>query len=81
MPNTHINLDMVFNWRNCGEIVTKLQDFGVIPRDGEIKCPVDHCNGYFKLYSDESRSDGVRWSCTGKIVRSAKSKAVKCTNR
>jgi hypothetical protein len=76
----YINLDTIFNWRNCSEIVEKLQDFGVIPKDREIKCSQPFCNGNFKVMNDSTVSDGVRWSCDG-TVRYPKTKAVKCKKR
>jgi len=74
-----INLDTIFNWRNENQIIPKLQEYEIIPKNG-IKCQVLFCNGYMKLTEDNNVSDGVRWYCDGKIIR-PKIKTIKCQKR
>jgi len=75
-----INLDNIFTWRNTDELITKLQDYGAIRKDKEIKCPINHCDGYFEIHIDKNRVDGARWKCSG-IVRYPKKKPVKCVKK
>ena len=75
--NEHINLDKIFTWRNNNQLVTKLQDYGVIHKDNKIKCPIKDCDGYFKIHIDENRADGARLIFSG-IIRCPKKKSVKC---
>jgi len=75
-----INLDIIFTWRDNNELISKLQDYGVIHKDNEIKCPNNHCDGYFKTHLDQYKSDGAQWGCSG-TVRWPKKKAVKCLKR
>ena len=61
-----------------GDVTT--QEYGAIHKDREIKCPIDYCDGYFKIHLDKSRPDGALWSCSG-IIRYPKKNTIKCLKR
>lgn len=62
------------------EIIFRLQDFGLISKDHQLKCPIESCDGFLKLFKDKSTIDGFRWNCSG-TIRQQKKKSIKCTKR
>jgi len=75
-----INLNTIFKWRETAKIINNLQIYGLIPKNGELKCPVLYCNGFMKVTEDKNVSDGVRWYCWGNI-RCPKARKRKCNKR
>ena len=59
-------------FENKDELPAKLTELGLVPAEGDYKCPT--CATSLKLHKDSSRGDGFRWVCTGRI---SKNKQVK----
>ena len=62
------------------EYIRKAQEWDLIPRDNEIKCPTSGCPGYLVMGPDKSRIDENLWHCYTKYKDKHK-KTVHCTYR
>ena len=64
-------------FENMDELPAKLTELGLVPAEGDYKCPT--CATSLKLHKDSSRGDGFRWVCTGRISKNKQVK--KCVTR
>ncbi len=59
-------------------LIKQCQEWKLLPADGQIKCPVNDCNGTLVRRPKSDKKDGCIWKCTGKRGESSKRKVTAC---
>ncbi|RWS21644.1 uncharacterized protein B4U80_11051 [Leptotrombidium deliense] len=62
----YVILKDIIEWNMQTQLVEKFREWNVIPKDGEIDCADDYCDGKLFLGKDASRPDGYIWRCGAK---------------
>jgi hypothetical protein len=63
---------------NILPLITKAQEWNLIPRDNEIKCPSRGCDGKLEMRPRSAQLDGFIWRCGGHKGSGDKKKSVRC---
>jgi hypothetical protein len=62
--------------KNKDELLSKLQEWGLVPKQWEYRCP--NCKNPMKLCEKKDEKDGWRWECRVKVQKRAKGPWEKC---
>ena len=65
--------------QNKNDLLSKLQEWLLIPKEGEYKCP--HCGNNLHLQEYVEAHDGWVWRCTATVQKRPKTKWTKCETK